>query len=375
MAMSVQAPARSLNVLLADYWEEHLRNAPEEATALGDKRYNDRWSDLSIVETERPLRRNQEYVRRLRAIDTTGLSAQDKLSVDLLLRDLLEDQESARFKEWEMPLNQIHGIHFEIPQLVSVTAFDSVNDYDNYIARLRKVPRLFSQLTENMKRGIIDGRVQPKIVSEKVLEQVNSILAIPPEDSPFFAPTKRFPESISAVEQRRISREIDRAITRDVVPAYRKLAIFLQTKYIPNGRSEPGIWSIPNGDAYYAFCIRRNTTLAMTADQIHQIGLEEVQRDEAAMLAIAQKLGYSDLKSFNAATSANPGLHPASRRQLLDVYRIDLNQMKVKLPELFGKLPKADLIEQALFLWKDSNAQFADCLIGAPNTALLYRGT
>jgi uncharacterized protein (DUF885 family) len=344
---SIQTRTQALNVLFTDYWEEYLRHWPENATALGDKRYNDRWSDLSPVETERSLRRNRAFVKRLRAIDTAELSAQDKLSADLLLRTLLEDQESAKFKEWEMPLNQIHGIHFELPQLVSVTPFDVVSDYDNYIARLRKVPRLFGQLTANMQRGIRDRRVQPKLVSEKVLAQANSILAIPPEDSPFVAPTKKFPASISAVEQRRISREIDLAITRDVIPAYRKLAGFLRSQYIPNGRPEPGIWSIPDGDAYYAFCIRRNTTLDMTADQVHQIGLDEVKRTEAAMLVIAQRLGYSDLKSFNAAIDANPKLHAASREQLLEAYRRDLQQMKPKLPELFGKLPRAELIVEA----------------------------
>jgi len=344
---SIQTRTQSLNAVFTDYWEEYLRHWPENATALGDKRYNDRWSDLSSAETERSLRRNRQFVKRLRALDTAELSPQDKLSVDLLLRTLAEDQESAQFKEWEMPLNQIHGIHFELPQLVAVTPFDTVNDYDNYIARLRKVPRLFGQLTANMQRGISEGRVQPKLVSEHVLAQVNSILAIPPADSPFIAPTKKFPESISPADQKRISREIDLAIAHDVMPAYRKLAGFLQTQYIEKGRPEPGIWSIPDGDAYYTFCIRQNTTLDMTADQIHQVGLDEVKRDETAMLVIAQRLGYSDLKRFNTAVDANPRLHAASREKLLDVYRMDLQQMQAKLPGLFGKLPHAELIVEA----------------------------
>jgi uncharacterized protein (DUF885 family) len=366
---SIQTRTQALNTLFTDYWEEYLRHWPENATALGDKRYNDRWSDLSPVETERSLRQNRVFVKRLRALDTADLSAQVKLSADLLLRTLLEDQESAKFKEWEMPLNQIHGIHFELPQLVAVTPFDDVKDYDNYIARLRQVPRLFGQLTANMQRGITDGRVQPKLVSEKVLAQVNSILAIPPADSPFVAPTKKFPESIGAVEQRRISREINLAIAHDVVPAYRKLAAFLQTQYMQNGRPEPGIWSIPNGEAYYAFCIRQNTTLDMTADQIHQIGLDEVKRDEAAMLVIAKQLGYSDLKRFNAAVDANPKLHAASREQLLDAYRRDLQQMKAKLPGLFGQLPRADLIVEATPAYTEQQRPAATYEVGAVDGA------
>src|SRR5262249_5590201 len=150
------------------------------------------------------------------------------------------------------------------------------------------------------------------------------------QDSPFVAPTRRFPEQISAAEQKRISSEIDRAIAGDVMPAYRELARFLLMTYIPKSRSEPGIWSIPNGDAYYAFCIRRNTTLELTAEQIHEIGREEVRRDEAEMLAIVRKLGFADRASFIAATATNPERHPASREHLLDAYRGYLSQMGPK---------------------------------------------
>ena len=364
---SIQVRSQALSSLFSDYWEDHLRHNPEDATALGDKRYNDRWSDLSTEERNRSLQRSHGFTRRLRAIDATSLSEQDKLSADLLLRTLLEDQESVQFKEWEMPVNQIHSIHFELPQLVSVIPFDDIKDYDNYIVRLRRVPRLFNQLTANMKDGIDDGRVQAKLVSEKVLAQVNSILAIKPEDSPFAVPVKKFPPGISADEQRRIAGEINDAIARDVIPSYQRFAKFLETQYIPKGRTEPGIWAIPNGDAYYSFCIRRNTTLDMTADQIHQIGLDGVKRDEAEMLVIANKLDYNDLKSFNAAIQANPKLHVTSKEQLLDSYRFNLDQMKARLPELFGTLPKASLIVEATPAYTEKQRPAATYEAGTPD--------
>jgi uncharacterized protein (DUF885 family) len=346
-AQSIQARSRALNNLFSAYWQEYLRRNPEQATALGEKRYNDRWSDLSAEERNRSLRRDRDYIRRVRAIDTAGVSEQDKLSAELLLRTLLDDLESARFKEWEMPINQIQGIHFEIPQLVAVTPFDDKQDYDNYVARLRKLPRLFSQLADNMRRGIDDGRVQPKLVSEKILAQVKSILAIKPDDSPFAAPIKNFPIGISEDAQRLIADDVNDAITRDVIPAYQRLAKFLENEYLPKSRGVPGIWSIPNGDAYYSFCIRRNTTLEMTAEEIHQIGLDAVGRDESAMLAIANKLGFSDLKTFNAAIRANAQLHATSKEQLLDLYRSDLDQIHARLAELFEPLPRASLIVEA----------------------------
>jgi uncharacterized protein (DUF885 family) len=339
--------SQSIHHLFASYWEDYLRENPEAATALGDKRYNDHWRDLSPAAVELSLRRDRRYERRLLAIDPARLSEEDRLSVELLKRMLSEEEESVRFKEWEMPLNQIHGIHFELPQLISSTPFEDAHDYENYIRRLRKVPELFDQLRTVMSLGMTDGHMPARLVSEKVLVQVNSILAIGPDDSPFLAPVKKFPESISADDQKRYEQEIKTAFSQDVVPAYRALAKFLETQYIPRSRTEAGVWSIPNGDTYYVYCIRRNTTLRMSADQIHQIGLDEVKRDEAAMLVIAKKIGYNDLKSFNAAINANPNLHATSREQVLDAYRGYLKQMKAKLPEQFGTLPKSDLIVEA----------------------------
>jgi uncharacterized protein (DUF885 family) len=341
------ADSRSIHHLFSSYWDDYLRENPEVATALGDKRYNDRWRDLSPAAVELSLRRDRRYERRLLAIDSARLSEEDKLSVELLKRMLSEEKESARFKEWEMPLNQIHGIHFELPQLISSTPFEDAHDYENYIKRLRKVPELFDQLRTVMSLGMKDGHMPARLVSEKVLAQVDSILAIGPDESPFLAPVKKFPESISAEAQKSYKQEIETAFSKDVVPAYKALATFLETQYIPRSRSEAGVWSIPDGNAYYAYCIQRNTTLKMSAEQIHQLGLDEVKRDEAAMLVIARNLGYNDLKSFNAAITANPQLHATSRERVLDAYRGYLNQMKAKLPEQFGTLPKSDLIVEA----------------------------
>jgi len=342
-----RARLQSVHDLFSSYWEDYLRNNPEAATSLGEKRYNDRWSDLSPAAIRSSLERGRLYEKHLHAMDTSKLPTEDKLSMELLMRMLHEEQEGAKFKEWETPVNQIHGIHFELPQLVAVTPFEDARDYDNYIARLRSVPLLFDQLRANMTLGMRDGHMPAKLVSEKVLAQVNAIMTINPEESPFLAPTKRFPAGINAEAQRRFVQEVNSAVAQDVIPAYKAFATFLETQYIPKSRTDAGVWSIPNGDAYYAFCIKRNTTLDITADEIHKIGLEEVKRDEAAMLVIANKLGYKDLKSFSAAITADPKLHATSREQVLDTYHGYLNQMKAKLPEQFGILPKSDLIVEA----------------------------
>ncbi|MDI3254237.1 MAG: DUF885 domain-containing protein [Bacillota bacterium] len=347
--------SKALETLFAEIWQDRLQHNPEFASSLGDKRWNDQLTDYSVAAYNEKLARERDYLVRLAAIDTTGLSEQEQLSKDLMARELAQDQEAALFKPWEMPVNQFSGLHSELPRLVSQLSFDTVKDYDDYIARLRKVPTAFQQITDNMMAGVDDHRVPPKYLLEKVLIQVNTIAQQKPEDTPFARPLHKFPSGISSAEQQRIKTEMLDAIQKQVLPAYARFAKFLQAIYIPAGRSEPGVWSIPDGDKYYAFLVRHSTTTDLTPDQIHQIGLDEVKRDEAEMLVIAQKLGFKDVASLRASIAANPKLHPQSREQLLDAYRHDIDDIRPKLPELFGRLPKAPLTVEAVpeFIEKD----------------------
>ncbi len=186
-----------------------------------------------------------------------------------------------------------------------------------------------------------DGRVPPKYLLEKALEQVKGLASQKPEESPLAMPLKSFPANIKPADRERIKTEMLDAIAKEVLPAYARFARFLEVSYIPAGRAEPGISALPDGAKYYRFLIRQRTTTDLTAEQIHQIGLDEVKRDEAEMLVIAQKLGFADLKSFRASLKTNPKLHPASREALLAAYRGYLGPMQAKLPQLFGRLPKA----------------------------------
>jgi uncharacterized protein (DUF885 family) len=340
---SVTARTAQLNRIFADYWEDQLKHQPEFASVLGDKRYDDQLSDLSVAAINADLARGAAYIQRLSEVDTTGLPEQTRLSAELLLRTLIEDQEGARYKEWEMPLNQFNGVHTALPMLVAQLSFDSIKDYDDYVSRLKKIPTQFSQVMTDIQLGIDEGRVPPQYILEKVVTQVQTIGGQTAEASPFAGPLKKFPASISAADRKRISADVMDAITTDVLPSYQRLGRFITAVYVPAGRKDVGAWALPNGDAYYAFRIRQSTTMNKSAAEIHQIGLDEVKRDETEMLAIAKKLGFSDLKSFGVALKANPKEHPASGEALLDAYRGYLAQMKGRLPELFGRLPKAPL--------------------------------
>ena len=338
---SPEERTKTLHALFHDYWEASLKREPEFASTIGDKRYNDQVSDYSVKAINDWLAAEQEFLMKLAAIDPTGLSDQDKVSRELLIRRLTDDQEGAEFKAWEMPVNQMGGIYATYPQLVAQLSFTTVKDYDDWIARLHAIPKAFDQVTANMSIGMDDKRVPPKYLLEKTLEQVKQVANQKPEDSPLALPLKKFPSSISAAEQTRIKAEMLGALTKEVLPAYIRFARFLEVAYVPAGRTDPGISSLADGAKYYQFLIHRTTTTDLTADQIHQIGLDEVKKDEAEMLAIAQKVGFQDLKSFQASLKSNPKMKATSREQLLDAYRSYLGPMQAKLPQLFGHLPKA----------------------------------
>jgi len=364
---AVEGNRKALNEIFKDYWEDGLKHQPEFASTLGDKRYNDQISDYSVKAFNDGLAREQGFLMRLAAIDTTGLTDQEKISRELLLRQITEDQEGAEFKEWEMPVNQMGGIYTTYPQLVAQLSFDTVKDYDDWIDRLQQIPKAFDQVTANMAVGIEDHRVPPKYLLEKTLEHVTAMANQKAEDSPFALPLKQFPASIKPLEQERIKHDMLAAISQSVLPAYLRFARFLEVSYVPAGRTEPGIWALPDGAKYYKYLIHQSTTTDLTAEQIHQIGLDEVKRDEAEMLAIAQKLEFADLASFRASLKANPKMKAASAETLLAAYRSYLTPMQAKLPQLFGTLPKAKFEVVAVPDYLEKTAAPAYYQEGAPD--------
>ncbi|HET8636592.1 MAG TPA: DUF885 domain-containing protein [Acidobacteriaceae bacterium] len=334
----------ALKSLFAEIWQDRLEHDPEFASSIGDKRYDDQLTDRSVAAYNEALARGRGYLIRLGQIDDTGMTDQEKLSRELMVRELVDRQEEAEFKPWEMPMTQFNGIQIDLPELVSLLTFETAKDYDDYTARLNKIPLAIQQVTNNAMTGIEDQRVPPKYILQKVLAQVNAIANQKPEDTPFAQPLKKFPAGISAAEQTRIRTEVLDAIRKKVLPAYQQLSRFLTKTYIPAGRTDPGIWAIPDGSKYYDFLVKQSTTTDLTPAQIHQIGLEQVAKDEAEMTGIAHKLGFKDLAALRASIPKNPKLHAQSPEQLIDLYKHYIDQMRPKLPELFNHLPKAKLV-------------------------------
>jgi uncharacterized protein (DUF885 family) len=353
---------KALNDLLAERWEYTLRTSPIFASMLGDKRWNDKLDDFSQKAIDDDLEQSKKDLARFEAIDTTGFPEQEILNKTLMVRDLQMSLEGARFKSWEMPVSQFSGVHTFLPQLVSLLSFTSVKDYDDYIARMKQMPRYFNETVIQMRKGMAEGLMPPRILLEKVVDQANGLATKTPEESPFAQPFNKFPDSISAAEQKRL-REQGLAVIRDsVLPAYVSFTKFVREEYAPKGRMEPGAWSLPNGAEYYAFRVKESTTTNLTPEEIHQIGLSEVTQIEAKMLQVVNQLGFKDLKSFSASLATNPKVHVHSRQEILDLYQKYVDQMYLKLPGMFGRMPKAKLLVMPIeeFREKEASTSYID---------------
>jgi uncharacterized protein (DUF885 family) len=362
---SADGRQQQLRSLFDEDWDYELRAEPEFATALGDKRYNDRLSDRSPGFYQSDIERKREFLRRFEAIDAKGLPEQDVLSLTLMIRQLRQEIEGSQFKSWEMPVNQMDGLHLGLPYLVTLTPFDNVTDYDNYIARLHQIPRAFEQVTANMRQGMKDKLMPPKYLLEKVAAETDELAGKTGDASPFAQPVKQFPASISATDQKRIRDAVLSTIETDVIPAYRRFVVFVQKAYAPQGRTDPGVWAIPDGAARYRYNIRRITTTNLSPEEIHQLGLKQIDETEAEMIAVARKLGFKDLASLNQHIKEERSFYATSGQQVLDLYAKYAREMQAQLPKLFGHLPKAKLIIVPMEAARAKNAVPADYTEGS----------
>jgi uncharacterized protein (DUF885 family) len=326
--------------LFDEEWQYEMRTNPEMATELGDNRYNDRLNDYSPQFQQADVEAKRKFLARFQAIDPAGFPAQDALSRELMIGDLRQAIEGAQFKPWEMPVNQMEGPHLRMLDLVTLTPFNQVRDYDDYLSRLHQIPRMFEQVIGNMRQGMRDRLMPPRYLLEKVAVQAQEIADKNADTSPFAQPVEKFPPTISAADQKRLRSALLASINGEIVPAYKRFATFVRDEYAPHGRSEPGVWALPDGAARYRFEVRRMTTTDLSPEEIHQIGLKQVTETEAEMLVLAHKLGFNDLTSFREHIKKDRGFYATSGEQLLDLYTRYTRQMEKQLPKLFGRLPQ-----------------------------------
>ncbi len=332
------------NALFEEYYQLGLKNSPERATSVGDYRYNALLSEVSLAAISRQHAEAGAFLARLRAISTAEMGDADRLSHELLERQITQGDISFALKNFEMPINQQNGIHSGLADLPLSVPLDSVQHYDDYIARLHQIPRVLTQTLEVLRQGEKDGLMPPKFILEKLPAQCDGIIAA----NPFLLPTKKFPASFSEADKKRLTAAMTAAINNEVFPAYRAFAVFLRTDYAPHGRTALSVETLPDGKRRYAAAVKAMTTVDIAPEAVHAIGLKEVARITAAMTDLAQKNGYKDLASFRAAINTNPKWTPKSERQIIDDFAKYIHQMEPKLPELFNLLPKSPVTVEGI---------------------------
>ena len=364
---SIDARRQQLKQLVAEEWEYELRESPEQATFVGDYRYNDRWSDSSLAHIPQYKQDNQKWLAQFEAVDTAGFPEQEKLNQSLMVRNIKERLEFIDLKTYEMPIDQFNGVHLQLAQFVAAVPLDSTKHYEDYLSRLHQIPRVFADITEVLLQGEKDKLMPPRFLLEKTVVQCKSIAEPAGEANAFGQPVAHFADTVPAADRTRLHDAIVAAVDNEVRPAYSKLANFIATDYAPKGRTEPGLWALPDGDKRYRFAIRQMTTTDMEPEAIHQLGLKEVKHIEDEQLSIAKKLGFADLPSFRASLKTNPKLVATSREQILEKYRLYIGQMEPQLPKLFGLLPKTRVEIRATQEYREKEASGAEYTQGTPD--------
>jgi uncharacterized protein (DUF885 family) len=366
-AQSIDDRRQQLKQLIADEWEYELKESPEQATAIGDYRYNDHWSDSSLEHVSEQKQDALSWIKRFEAFDDTGFPEQEKLNRALMLRILKQRVEGIDLKTYEMPIDQFNGAHLELAEFVAAIPFDSTKHYEDYLNRLHLIPQVLDQIIGILKQGEKDGLMPPRFLLEKTVSQCTSIAQPAGEASAFGQPVAHFPDSVPAGDRKRLHDAILAAVDNEVRPAYVKLADFLAKDYAPKGRTDPGVWALPGGDALYRFDIRQLTTTNLDPATIHEIGLQQVARIEGEQMVIAKKLGFSDLKTFRASLKTNPKLIPTSGEQILEKYRGYIAGMEPQLPKLFGILPKTKVEVRPVEKFREKEAAGASYFQGTPD--------
>ncbi|WP_116125892.1 DUF885 domain-containing protein [Lewinella sp. IMCC34183] len=332
--------------LLAGYQEGRLQLNPIEATMLGDARYNDRLPNL-FSEQYREESRGfyQDYLSRLMNIDRGDLDPTAQVSYDVLEWELRMALEGADFRTDLLPLNQFTGPHLMIGQLASgqgAQPFQTVEDYENWLARVEDFAVMMDTARNNMERGAEQGYLLPRSLAVKLLPQLETLSAEPLEEHLFYGPVTTMPDSFPEADRERLRTAYREMIGQRIIPVFADLESYVRNTYLQQARESSGIDAIPSGEAYYNYLIKLYTTTDMTADEIHELGLSEVARLRSEMESVKQEVGFDgDLNAFFDYVRTKPELMPFSEAdQVIDNFNAIYDRMKPQLAQLFNNVPK-----------------------------------
>jgi uncharacterized protein (DUF885 family) len=355
-----QEQDKNLWQIFDDYEEYNLINNPEGATYDGDHRFDDKLSDNSDSSTVLYYGKVREFLNRINGIDYSGLSEDDRLNYDLFKRSLLQTLEGEKFNYHYMPLGQQWGIHIGFPQIVRIQPLNTRGEFLKYFSRLRAFKNQVNDVIDNMKKGMALKLMPPDFIIEQTLPQMENIFTVPIEESMFFTPVNK-ENSLSPEEKTEIKDSLKNLIENEVYSGYRKLHEFVRNEYLPQCRKIASISSLPDGKERYLSSVKYYTTLDMNADEIHQLGLKEVERIRGEMEKLKSLIGYrGTLDEFNEYLKTDSKFYYTNKEDLLNGFRTILAKMDSKLPGLFGRLPDAkyDLFEMEEFRAKSAPAAY-----------------
>ena len=335
------------NAWLDSHWEETLVREPIRATFIGDPRYNDRVVDFTTAAWRDDNKRTIErQLKELGGFNRQALMGQDRLSYDVLRHDLEEKLEGERFPDWMQPLNQGRSILNFVAMLGSgdsVQPFRTTKDYDDWYKRLSGTVPMMDGMIANMRIGLSSGVMQPKPIMEKVLPQIAALIVSDPEQSLFWKPMTKFPDTVSAADRERLTAAFRTLIKDRVMPAYRRMHDFVRDEYIPRARTTTAWSDLPDGKAWYAYRVRNDTTTDMTPDAIHALGLQEVARILGEMDAVRREVKFQgDLKEFFQHLKDDPSYYYSRPEEIIAGYLDLQKKINGRLPKLFDIAPKAD---------------------------------
>ncbi|UCD36765.1 MAG: DUF885 domain-containing protein [Fidelibacterota bacterium] len=332
---------RKLHALFDESWEWTLQEFPEYATYLGDDRYNDRLTDVSLAAVERRQKYTIKLLDRLATINRDALSAEDKLNYDLFRHQQEISIEGFQFKDYLMPVDQRNGPQLSLPRLVRFTRFRNTKDYEDYLKRLHQITPYMEQLMALMEAGKAADWVPPAILLEKVPDQLVAQTPAEAGESLLFQPFKNFPEDISAEDKTRILDEGHRTIREQVIPAFQRLHDYVSQDYLPSAREAVGAWALPEGDQFYTYRAKVFTTTDQTPDEIHEIGLQEVARIRHEMERVIEESGFTgSFDEFTEFLRTDAQFYFTEPRDLLLAYRDICKRVDPELARLFGHLPR-----------------------------------
>lgn len=331
----------ALHALFDDDYQRQLREDPLSADYLGDSRYDDRLPDLSPASLAAHQQAERDSRRRLLAIDRSRLSEADQLNYDIYRRQVEERIAGFRFHDVQMPVTQQGGVHVLADGALQLLRFEHEKDYANWIARLRAYGTFTDQTIALMRQGMASGWLPPKAIMQRVPAQIAAQLSPAPQDSAYYAPFKTMSANVPAARRAALRGQALAAVKEVVVPALQRFQRFFNDEYLPVCRDSVAAGDLPDGKAYYDYLARAHTTTDLSAEQIHQIGLKEVERLRGEMEKIRVEVGFKgDLAAFFIYLRSDPKFHYNDPKQLLTAYRATAKLIDPQLTRLFGTLPR-----------------------------------